>query len=109
MVVSGASGSSSAVVKIVPRNSQEPNSRLTRLVCLPCQPSPAACGQRLFHHRRGVDEHLHVAAGARRDLAGDLLQPALDHVVIVAVPRIDRDRAAVAPGQDARADRWSGP
>ena len=34
--------SSSAVVKIAPRKSHEPNSRLTRLVCLPCQPSPAA-------------------------------------------------------------------
>ncbi len=29
-------------VKIAPRNSQEPNSRETRMVCLPCQPSPAA-------------------------------------------------------------------
>ena len=37
-----ASAASSAVVKIAPRNSQEPSSRLTRLVCLPCQPSPAA-------------------------------------------------------------------
>ena len=34
-------GSSSSVVRIEPRNSQEPNSRLTRLVCLPCQPRPA--------------------------------------------------------------------
>ena len=32
----------SSVVKIEPRNSQEPNSRDTRLVCLPCQPRPAA-------------------------------------------------------------------
>ena len=39
---SGSSGGSSSVVKIAPRNSHEPNSRDTRLVCLPCQPSPAA-------------------------------------------------------------------
>src|SRR3954462_3255302 len=32
----------SSVVKIAPRNSHEPNSRETRLVCLPCQPNPAA-------------------------------------------------------------------
>ena len=36
------SGGSSSVVKIAPRNSHEPNSRETRLVCLPCQPMPAA-------------------------------------------------------------------
>ena len=33
---------SSSVVKIAPRNSHEPCSRDTRLVCLPCQPRPAA-------------------------------------------------------------------
>jgi hypothetical protein len=32
---------SGASVKIAPRNSHDPNSRLTRLVCLPCQPRPA--------------------------------------------------------------------
>ena len=32
---------SSSVVKIAPRNSHEPCWRDTRLVCLPCQPSPA--------------------------------------------------------------------
>src|SRR4029079_5969200 len=36
----GSAGKSS-VVKIEPRNSQEPNWRETRLVCLPCHPSPA--------------------------------------------------------------------
>jgi hypothetical protein len=38
---SGGSRGSSAVVKITPKKSQEPWLRLTRLVCLPCQPSPA--------------------------------------------------------------------
>ena len=39
--MSGSSGGRSSVVKIEPRNSHEPYSRDTRLVCLPCQPSPA--------------------------------------------------------------------
>ena len=39
---SASSAGSSSVVKIAPRNSHEPNSRDTRLVCLPCQPRPAA-------------------------------------------------------------------
>ena len=62
-------------------------------------------GERLFHDRRGVDEDLHVAAGPGDDAAGDLLQPALDDVVIVAVLRIDGDRAAVALCRGCRADR----
>ena len=37
-----SSGGSSSVVKMAPRNSHEPYSRDTRLVCLPCQPRPAA-------------------------------------------------------------------
>ena len=36
-----SSGSSSAVVRMVPMKNHEPSSRDTRLVCLPCQPSPA--------------------------------------------------------------------
>ena len=40
---SASSRGRSSVVKIAPRNSHEPNSRDTRLVCLPCQPRPAAC------------------------------------------------------------------
>ena len=40
---SGASRGSSSVVKIAPRNTQLPMSRPRRLVCLPCQPIPAAC------------------------------------------------------------------
>ena len=38
---SGASAGRSSVVKIEPRNSQDPYWRETKLVCLPCQPSPA--------------------------------------------------------------------
>ena len=81
-----------ASVRIAPRKSQEPNSRETRLVCLPCQPMPGGLGQRLFHQRRGVDEHLHLAAEARLDPAGQPLQPPLDQLVIVVALRVDRDR-----------------
>jgi hypothetical protein len=57
------------VVKIEARNSQEPWLRLTRLVCLPIQPSPGSLGERFLHHRRGVDKDLDVATGAGRELA----------------------------------------
>ncbi len=106
--LSGASGGSARSVKIAPRNSQEPNSRLTRLVCLPCQPRPAAVGERLLHHRRGVDEDLDfslLGARARDEPGRERLQPALDHVVIVAMARIDRDRAAAPVARARRADR----
>ena len=43
MIASASSRGRSEAEKIAPRNSHEPNSRETRLVCLPCQPSPAAC------------------------------------------------------------------
>ena len=62
-------------------------------------------GERLFHQRRGIDEHLDVGAGPRRKAGGDLLQLALDQVVIVAVAGIDRDRRPVLAGQGFPADR----
>ena len=84
--------SSSAVVKIAPRNSQEPSSRLTRLVCLPCQPRPAASASG-FSITGAVSTKTLTSPPARAaKRAGDLLQPALDDVVIVAVARIDGDR-----------------
>ena len=57
--------------------------------------------QRLFHHRRGVDENLDLrraalALGLGDEPASEPLQPLLDHVVIVAVLGIDRDRRPVA-------------
>ena len=36
---------SSSEVSTEPMNSQEPNWRETRLVCLPCQPRPEACAK----------------------------------------------------------------
>ncbi len=53
--------------------------------------------QRLLHERRRIDEDLHVAARPADELLRQLLEPALDHVVIVAVARIDGDRADLRP------------
>ena len=69
------------LVRIAPRNSQLPWSRLTRLVCLPCQPMPGRLRQRLFHDRRRVDEDLEL--GSRRlgdEPAGERLQRLLDRL-----------------------------
>ena len=91
-----SSGGSSSVVKIAPRNSHEPNSRDTRLVCLPCQPRPAACASGFSITGGGVDEHLDLAGAVGDQPARQRLQPLLDHVVIVVALGIDRDRAARA-------------
>ena len=80
-------------MKIVPRNSHEPSSRLTRLVCLPCQPMPAASASG-FSMTGAVSTNTFTSPPARDDqLAGDALELALDQVVIVAVLRVDRNRA----------------
>ncbi len=92
------------MVKIEPRNSQEPNSRLTRLVCLPCQPSPAASASGFSITGAVSTKTLTSRAGPRRKARRDLLQLALDDVVIVAVPGIDGDRAAFAALRGRRAD-----
>jgi hypothetical protein len=69
------------------------------VLALPAEPGHLA--ERLFHHRRGIDEHLHLAAAGFRDQPGaQFLQPSLDHLVIVAVAGIDRDRAAVRLAED---------
>ena len=60
---------------------------------------PRRLRQRLLHHRRGVDEDLDLRPGLRHQPAPEPLQPLLDQVVIVAPPRIDADRPAVAPRQ----------
>ena len=95
-------------VRISPRNSQEPNRRDTRLVCLPCQPMPGRLRQRLFQQRCGVDEHLHLGAEPAVHPAGQLLQPALEQLVIVAVAGIDRDGGPRARRQRSPADRCRG-
>ena len=57
-------------------------------------------GERLFHHRRGVDEDLHIAAGLRCQPARQGLEPRLDDVVIVIAVGVDRHRATVALFED---------
>src|SRR3546814_7293486 len=64
------------------------------VLALPAEPGRRR--QRLFHHRRGVHEDLHVLACARGEPRGDLLETALDQVVVVAVARIDGDCRPVA-------------
>ena len=53
------------------------------VLALPAQ----ACGlgQRLFHHRRGIDKDLHLAAETGDHELGKMLELAAQHVVIVAV------------------------
>ena len=74
------------------------------MLALPAEPGHRP--ERLFHHRRGIDEDLDVvlaqapAAGLGDEPAGKLLQLALDDVVIVPVPGIDGDRAAIGPTQN---------
>ena len=67
---------------------------------MPCQPRPAASRERLLHHRGGVDEDLDVAAGILDQPAAELLEPRLDHLVIVVALGIDRDGAAQPLFQD---------
>ena len=70
------------------------------VLALPAE--PGALGQRLFHHRRGVDEDLDRGAMALLQPGGQPLQPRLDHVVIVAALGVDRDDPAIAvrePGE----------
>ena len=93
----------SSVVKMLPRNSQEPNSRETRLVCLPCQPSPAAAAsgfsitgavstKTLTSPSRPVFER--ATEGGRQQL-----QLALDDIVIIAMAGIDGDVSRRLLGQ----------
>ena len=50
----------------------------------------------LFHQRRGIDEDLDLGAGASGQKPRQVLELALDDVVIVAVAGIDRDIAGFA-------------
>ncbi len=82
-----------------PRNSQEPKRRDTRFVCLPCQPIPARCASG-FSITGAVSTNTFTSSPeARGDELRQVLQHALDHVVVVAVAGIDRDRATVRPGE----------
>ena len=101
----GASGSSSRLVRITPRNSQLPCSRLTRLVCLPCQPIPAACASG-FSITGAVSTNTFSSDGACvDDEPRQRLQRLLDRLVIVAALRIDRNAAELRMCRRARAGR----
>jgi hypothetical protein len=53
-------------------------------------------GERLLQDGGGVDHDLDPRAEAGGDEAGELLQPALEHVVVVAVAGVDGDVGPVA-------------
>src|SRR6202012_5810247 len=95
--VSGSSGGRSAAVKISPRNSQEPNSRDTKLVCLPCQPRPAAAASGFSITGAVSTKTLRPSAGSAfyHDLVKGRLKTlaSLDEVMVVAIAGVDRDRA----------------
>src|SRR6185437_15398336 len=63
------------------------------VLALPAQ--PGALGEGLFHHRRGVHEHLYLFTAARGDELGEVLQHSLYDVVVIAVAGIDGDGAAI--------------
>ena len=81
---------------------EQPGAELERnqigVLALPAQ--PRRLGKRLLHHGRGIDEHLDVAAGLVDQPAAEILQPRLDHLVIIVALGIDRDGAARALLQD---------
>ena len=62
-------------------------------------PGAGARCQWLFHQRGGIDKHLYSRTTFRRKLSGKLLQLALDHVMIVAAARINRDIATANGAQ----------
>ena len=95
----------SGSVSTAPRNSHEPNLR-TQVAALALPAQSGHLRQRLFHQRRGVDEHLHLLLfrpRSRNQKRGKPLQPALNKVVVVALARVDRDCA-----RDARLSAESG-
>jgi hypothetical protein len=69
--------------------------RLTRLVCLPCQPSPAASASGFSITGAVSTNTLTSAPGAAPTSQRASSFSALDHVVIVGALRIDRDAAAL--------------
>src|ERR1700733_11066422 len=59
---------------------------------LPLPPKTTALGQGLFHDRGRIDEDLHLAFEARHEELGQMFQPTLDEIVVVAVPGVNRYR-----------------
>ena len=76
------------------------------MLALPAE--PGRLRQRLLHDGSGIDEDLDVGAAARGEQTGDALQLALDDVVIVASPRIERDRRLVWLGEHGERIAFAG-
>ena len=90
----------SACGEHAPRGKATTRNRARRGWCAcPASPCPAAFGQRFLHHRRGVDEHLDLRPARAMQPAGGLLELALEDIVIVAAPGVDRNRCPVAAGK----------
>ena len=56
---------------------------------------PGGLGERLFHHRGGIDEDFDLQAGLATEPAGEGLELAFDDAVIVAALRVNGDCAAL--------------
>ena len=65
------------------------------VLALPAE--PGRWRERLLQDRCRVDEDLDRAPALGGEPAGELLEAALDQLVIVAMAGVDRDRAALAP------------
>jgi hypothetical protein len=77
--------------------------RDTRLVCLPCP-----FGERLFHHRRGIDEDFDLRAKPAGNELGEMLELAFDNIMIIAVARIDRNIAPIGKRECGQRIIWRG-
>ena len=109
-VEAGVAGAAMIVLRCIGRQiergedsaEEQPGAELERnqvgVLALPAQ--PCRFGERLLHHGGGIDEHLDVAAGLFDQPAAKLLQPRLDHLVVIVALGIDRDGAARALFQD---------
>ena len=89
---------------------EEPRAQLARheigVLALPAQ--TRLLRQRLLHQRRRVDEDLDLGAGAVRQPLRQALELALDHVMVIAIQRIDGDDAGVPVLQALPSGRVSG-
>ena len=91
---------------MTPRNSQLPCLAADQIGVLALPADARRLGQRLFHHRRGIDEHLQLAAGLRDQPSRERFQRLLDRLVIIAALGIDRDPPDLAvPGERQRIGR----
>ena len=92
--VAGASAGSGRSVYSSPRKNQEPARRWIRLVCLPIQPKPALRAS-AFSSTGALSTKgpITEVANARLDPLGQLLQPATQHLVIIAAEGIAGDKA----------------